>query len=63
MEYFKNLCNYYFVKEIKKDTQPIIGVEINKEFKEFKEFKQKPFDVNSFDDEIINKINLIMFKK
>lgn len=62
MEYLKNLYNYYFVKEIKKDTEinndeDIIIVDNNKEI------KQKPFDVNSFDNEVRNRINLIMFKK
>lgn len=54
MEYFKNLYNYYFVKETKKDTQTIVSEKIE---------KIKPFDVNSFDNEVINKINFVMFKK
>jgi hypothetical protein len=51
MEYLKSFYNYYFVKEIKKDDENI------------KEIKQKIFDVNSFDNEVVNRINLIMFKK
>ena len=63
MEYLKNLCNYYFVKEINKDTE-VNKIYINKiDIKPFdiKSFDIKPFDFKSFDNQVINKINSIMF--